>query len=937
MLIEASGRNNISDSLYGSLRHNGESRRYIHEFNRLLGDIKHIGNGRPNDFAAPPRLGRNLSKTARWIYYFTLSPIMHAGPPKQSHEISTHPVDNRSLRQPRTSTETSPPSLFKSVNGSYPPPLWTGQHPSGKLRRKRESIAQTPTSNEESITPRLFPAGVADNHILGYLWQKGWLPAGMRMSDVGLINILLDVIERFPREIITLAKSLLAGSGMYGGLDGEIIDQGYATETLHAWISSKLFHQGLPFYLAKLFSECCREAAISGQYFCHQNAFQKLLHLTIDPIMSFTETSEQPESITPAARQYILGKMVYPLLPTLTLWPEDAPQQIKMGTVEWGYYHVGASYMNISHLNVRHLDLEEYISLGILLETMLSSTVLAPSLIRLFHIPALFAYIQRHPFTQNNLQSIDIMQDGVVKSDIMEEFFSACDEWNMLKNPPSCYDEIVKTYKTRTQLAQEILTSTCRFEEGKDISSLISNYKLFPGSSFCWDNVIPGKERSRALPHLDELFQHQNVLIANAYYVVHKMLVHEMLNELGSADVAFLADATIVEMNASFRHDRMPVTAWGYLSQMEYNHLHLPRGIKIYSATREGEERCYAIHSDHFIDLLVRVDRNIDWYSNLIESDISQIDKKHLQLVLSPTLRGKMKAADQRLEYFVSKLARVHQKVFLRKIQDYGYDSTFFQKVKNFLYSLIPLRDCVNHIRFKEEEQAVVTCSADIVALLPLVGKGLNIAAKASMLLHFRTWIIMQKAFSSFALRETLHYAMEKSLITLPKYSLLPIAQNLNRKALSAYAVEVIKLFDPGIESLVALKRILSKNIFLVIKATRYRHPVLERLYHIMEPHFRISYEAASGNIDKLAYLSGSRQQIPIEKLIGDKFEGKEVYLRIDPGTGRIYGTKYILTEDNLLEAIITPKFPFLKHSRKRHLDEFLFRLANNTLWTEGR
>ncbi|XBS70561.1 hypothetical protein ABK905_05060 [Acerihabitans sp. KWT182] len=114
-----------------------------------------------------------------------------------------------------------------------------------------------------------------------------------------------------------------------------------------------------------------------------------------------------------------------------------------------------------------------------------------------------------------------------------------------------------------------------------------------------------------------------------------------------------------------------------------------------------------------------------------------------------------------------------------------------------------------------------------------------------------------------------------------------------------------LSIFDPTLEITSPLRKDIMADIYEGAAIAGRACPDLKNILSAMlevkiEPTLPLQYE--------MAFSPSIGLKVPVVKLGGDTFHGKEIYLRVNPADGDILSRKYTLSSDKNLEPVPMPQ-----------------------------
>ena len=767
-------------------------------------------------------------------------------------------------------------------------------HPASAAEDGSSRMARNTDKPESLYLPSVE---TANENFKNYLAQRDAPQRIYSLDSHGLINAAVDIIQQHRHGLRRVVGQLLKSSGLYGADRKDKLSEATKMKTLQSWMAQLLFKGSAETFVAgaflKLYQNHTAAVTVSS------SSFHRYLNLE----KHFNENGDggQTSTLTDTALQYIHDNIILPIVPTFHL--DTLPGMPLPGSLEWGCIHTGLSFAISAGLDWRALSLEGFSAVGMLLESMLREGLLDLSQTKPLLLPAMFHYIKSQSEQGRTLQIEDIIVSGIVKEPVLAFYLDASERLSAKKNTETYYYELMEHYQSRGKLAQEILKTTCLMETAPE-KNQINEYKYFHDSLICSDiNNMNGKTDA-TLPDLNATFKRQNNEIADAFAAFDKQNIMAVLGSLAPAEYDFLYSATIKRVRASFRNQIETRTVWGYTAIKQYNDLYIADTNDLFLAQTDSGEKTYALIYRNDAYELKRMDDNASSYFELMKNYRPDLENDpNIRVSLIQEERRYLKRADQRLEELAINLSRTHRHKLFGQLHSYGYDATTAETARELTYSLIPLYDCVNAIRENEEEAAVLACSADAVMMLPLAKIALGLGSRIAIKSAFGTRAALTSFISTLIMRRSLRAGLKSGLSRMVHYAVMPVSRELNRKFLAHVGIEILRLFDPGFELMKNLSHMTLSQVSKAMRIASKESPALQHILPMLEEQLAGQTLQAPTTVH-MARHPMLGKEVPVVKLAGETFEGRDVYLRVNPETHDPFGLKYTLTQDNRLARV---------------------------------
>ncbi len=783
---------------------------------------------------------------------------------------------------------------------------------SANPRRVVRSIDQTDSLYLPSMA-------LATENIEKFLAYKGLIEKDRPKGSTIIINAVVDYVSDHDNGLKTVATHLMRYSGLFGAKKNEETSELNQHKTLNAWMSSLLFADGAETFLVNEFINIYQNESygkvISTRHFATH--LSQVIRLGLD-MGGDTGTAA---GLNEKSLRYIHENIFLPIMPTFFFNAvTDASMTYSTGSLEWGYLHIGLGFAMSAEIDSSLAPAKGLLSLGIFLDAMLREGLIDPALIKLFMLPAMLYHV-KYSIDNNLPVSIDdVMESKKIKQVILEKYFLACDRFNAINDPVMYLSQALASYHTRTKLAEQLIITRCFLGIETAIPS-VDVYKYFNNGLRCSDVIDGNSGADRQLPALDTVFAKQNADIADAFAIVDKMVILDALSGIAADDADFLTLAAVKKVRVGFAHRETPQTAWGYLALSQYAGLVIKDNVDVFAAKKNNAERIYALIKEKTGYRIKRVDENVASYFDLLKNNRPELaTDKNIRLSLNKDGRKLLQVANQSLDVLAASLSQIHRDIMFRQLNAFGYEKATAEKIRDFFVSMIPLYDCISHARAEEESEAVISCSTDIAALVPLAGMALKLGARAALQLGIGSSVALGEMASGFAVGQSLRMAAGKGMITLSRLAVLPAARELNRAALSKLGLEFIRLFDPGLEITGRLSRVIVKQVVQGIGLTSRSLPAMENILTALRAAKTEQSVPHPDPVYVMARLPALPLDVPVVKLGGETFRGQDIYARINPENNDIFGRKYTLAADNTLLPVPMPLVKRLHNLRTQGL-----------------
>lgn len=517
----------------------------------------------------------------------------------------------------------------------------------------------------------------------------------------------------------------------------------------------------------------------------------------------------QKGGLSPLAYTYYVDNVVKKLLPTLALQltrdENNELSNLSITEPSWGFIHAGALLLIDSGAELFGLRLADIEDIGLTLNNMLREGTAPDEYVIYFTLPALLLYTRDIYIDDLSMLNEQEMQQ------VFQRYFEFIKFWEVKNNPMILFTHLAKAWKSRTDLAKELLHRHNISDEWVSIY-LNSHSEMYFGSGKL---VSPGlldgnpfKEiRSQApkitLPNIDQIFEKQNLEFANASYELDKLILPQAFDSLSKAEQDFIERARVdrvrIQFNARDSINKVPLSIYSIMGMERSGALiyHISERIDLLACSLKGEERIYALSTLKQTGeyTLERVDRDRESLLELLD-DNSQVrgdpDYK-IKVTSHLTLKKEEEPPQKIIEY----LATLHKNKLLQRLYENGYDKTMREKVGDFFLSLLPFYTCITESIKGNEQEAIPACLTDIVSIIPFAGKSVQVGMRFSTVLAKSTTLALK-----YGARQAIFKTMIKQVgRELVHYSPI-IAREISPEVMRELGSQLLRDLDPGIEIL---------------------------------------------------------------------------------------------------------------------------------------
>ncbi|WP_413722754.1 hypothetical protein ACL2XG_04970 [Sodalis sp. RH24] len=709
-----------------------------------------------------------------------------------------------------------------------------------------------------------------------------------------------------------IAYVLLLDSGLYGASPGERLTRNAMSKVVSDWMAENIFGADIESFMARkmlgLLASGARDPAFGSAGLNMEagrgviNSMLALFNGDGAASAGSAATGESP------CYRYLIDHIVAPVLPTLFFFREDIPPHaLVFGTLDWCYLHIGLTFAAKSTVDIGDMAAAEVIEIGCTLSALMMMGSLSAGLIDLFTFPALMHYLSaRLDEDRDAARRIDV-RAAATQQDALMLFFSSGKAREKAVNPFKQFGDAISGYKSRTELAGDLLTKHCGGLTKDESARRVAVYKSYPGGYACPPGAASRQSAKSLenLPDLNKIFAAQNQDIADKFAIIDRLLILDAVTSLPAPELQFFTMSTIRRAGADFSElnpqTGLPVE---YFIVGAKPAVPLLPGIELLLAASNGEERIFALGRDESGYWIRRIDRDKQNYYSLMKKNLAGADKNYrLNIYAGENAQGLYKTPEETLAAVSERLVKQHRKKLAAQLYTRGYEETTHEAFRRFLLSFIPFYHCVEWNPHRQEE-ALISCVVDGLNFIPLAGQSAALSSRILTKAGMGGLASMRVGMAGFAGGNSLKIAMGAGLRSFANVAMATLAEELDRKALTSMLLALARSLDPGIEMAGMLGKASVLQVRLAAKLLRGHSPTMEKLMLKLDGSALSDALPAGIEHFETGRLAGFERDIPIVRLGGDRYLGQPVYVRINPQTGDRFGIKYILAQGNRLEAV---------------------------------
>ncbi|WP_175785106.1 SET domain-containing protein-lysine N-methyltransferase [Burkholderia ambifaria] len=710
---------------------------------------------------------------------------------------------------------------------------------------------------------------------------------------------VIDLITTHSKGKEFVARCLENVLGNYGGHKTEPLPQSIQDAVINDWLSFHIFGGELLGFLTDHINDSAKRS---------QNLNTSDIKFAVNDRIDMFFAFDSSPQVT-AAKRYIFERLINHAMPLYGSDRTETQDALPLNDLEWGYIHAGIQFARANFGREFPLSDSEASALGNLLSLLVINDAASPWFTSFFLFPATIRYVSRLD------EKVSFNDD--LKHQAIESFFSDIEKSHN-NNPLQKFQKSYEGYKTRPELAKKIIDEKC---PNKDVTSLLN------GATFCGTRVPAMSRYQRPLyhgsflPNVNDIYYEQNEQIANDYADASRALILTSLSQLSKNDANHITSSEIKSIDAEFSAfdsvQYIPRPPSAIQPVMDALTVKIKDNVDLFAATHEDEERIYALNFNGKNVDIVRIDRNIEKYYDLMIDNTARFDNDYALKIFGGR---KLKQNGEGMEQLIDEIVANRRTKFLHQLNEHGYEKTGLEKAGDILLSLVPGYTCISDLRAGRDE-AILSCLMDVatvilpsaVAASKFAGRGVRFGAELAMGVRAAARTTVQE----FAMGNSVKGVLAKSGETFQHHALAAAQQTLNRRELLSLGVEALRAIDPGVELLGRLGKAGINRFSQLLENLKNINKDLESVLSRLQ--YSTIYEDA---IDSISYgkFREFDIKIPIQKLGGDKLNGGDICVVINPETGEAFGKKYTISSDGILNPISVPLARRLKNIKEHGL-----------------
>lgn len=668
-----------------------------------------------------------------------------------------------------------------------------------------------------------------------------------------------------PAQCQTLAKAIMAWQGLYAGPSDNPLPLIELKVVIRQFLEDNTYPTGFTDYALQ---------RIRGD---NSITTVEQLRLALDPD-KLASLQQADVGISDFIQQNVVDQKL-PILSDLIHSDETASrlQALKLTEVDWVVVNAGLDFYNrlTQHLEepAPPLTEEEARLLGEALYEQLRAGAAPAELASCF---SLASQVRDSVMQHHRLQPEDTKRSDQSAQQSLAAFFSDYESQLLATNPFLNFEHLVNQFKTRPQLAEQVIESECA---RRDID--VADYLNHPDTTVCpkvgqryleqhrppqlvrlLQTVGLIHREGKILEDINRKFTLQNEKLAEAYGTLDKILVASVFDTLPEAELDFLHHAVVKQMEASFRPRSQAVFMFNNANDIALeNYTVRIKNCDFLVAKQGSEERIYVITFDGAAYSMKRIDREREQYIALTPG---LIDHFSYSLSISP-LGEVIHQPNMPLKTLVGPLVEKHQAHYLRQVHEQGYEPTTTEKTTSFMRSLIPFVACKDAITDGRVDDAMLSCGLDAAIFTgPLAKLGAS-SARVGQVFTLGVLKSMSNALQASAARQTFRTVLSQAAKDVARDAMHLAFKRVIQPQAPGIATSLLRAVDPGIELGNRLTRGALKSAAQLLVKMKDRFPRLNKLHTRIENALNRLPEAIPLQGESLkGHFSGTRTAVDV-------------------------------------------------------------------------
>lgn len=379
---------------------------------------------------------------------------------------------------------------------------------------------------------------------------------------------------------------------------------------------------------------------------------------------------------------------------------------------------------------------------------------------------------------------------------------------------------------------------------------------------------------------LDLKFSQQNQHIADDFYQLDRLLVAAAMGRLQPEDFEFIAKADFTLATFNLVNQPTLVRPSGTTQDFqpdgdEVIHIPGPSDVDLVYVTQDNESRIYALQNAKGQYSFTRVDTDLDAYKTLLPRRDRARVQDDFTLNLSFQTDERSEWSTVSVPRVVDALAFKHKDIFMNIIKENSLSKTANDVVYDFLSNLMPYISCLTQPATHALEK-INDCALDLLLMMPAVGQGAELSHRA-----------VENA-PHFGLSPSLSLKNSGKIMLEEQMAMLTLDPRINvmTTGLGKTAVTEILQMGNAMQDLIPGLRDALSNLNSRI--------MLDQLPLEFIP-------------DKTITISDAFLPVEFIKPGGDRYQGRDIYLRLNGERTGFINAKYTL-HDRRIHTIAPPE-----------------------------
>ncbi|XP_051174475.1 uncharacterized protein LOC127290130 [Leptopilina boulardi] len=615
-------------------------------------------------------------------------------------------------------------------------------------------------------------------------YNKGLITLNQRHQTVSVLNNYFKYLNNSNNKIETklqLLQIILKGTDLYGGGENETLDTKYVDETYQYIINSALFsHYGnINGYLAKIINKADNTSYSTLMKTIKQEFFNNYT------IIDYCSKTNKSPKLNFLSAKTIFFEYILPIFPE--------PENKDMNIMEVDYLYAMAGLKIVKSilgetLNASFGDLISISREFDLQEAYGNETY--EIMLNVFSTPALFFYASKKKETfrekyqiSSNIEfwteayKILFSYINARLNNFVHQFFDNILLYKLEKE--------MRELKNRRLLATTILEKYCTYSHFKNHSSeFVTNYMSY--SHIFVKLFLPSGCFLENLPELQVVYENQFKNVQKTYNEIEKIRIKKFIIENNFEEKL---NSNVTVMSARVLYDPFRTYNGPLIKKQINNDIYL-----LFSIQKENNmTEFFAIKEEKKnLTLLTNSGKEQNFSKAVTNLFTFPIDSGEYSTIL--------KKANENSEAFAERIAEIKTTQFVNNLMEDYKNETTKEKVFNFVKVLVPFYNCIENIIAKNAEDAVISCSLDVLTLMPVTG----LAAKYSTKI---TTSLATRLSEKYVISTTLSSATKfNSLCQIAKLITKTVSQEiLTKSLLKDLSITFLRVIDPGFELISSL------------------------------------------------------------------------------------------------------------------------------------